>query len=198
MSLLRSYSFGSFHGYSELPKEVLNLFVKANQTPNKKIEFASEIISNGLQGRIDFTREFNLDAYEATIRKNQRLNLDAKKRKETYIDYSASGDDWSDVFRTGGMTIDAVSASAIVDVKDAFEQLMDDEELKYAIESIKSLQPVLFVEEQVDFIGAIKDALNGIPNALATVKEICDKYDVVAEQVKCILSSGYSFEECFG
>jgi len=198
MSLLRSYSFGSFHGYSELPKEVLNLFVKASQTPGKKIEFASEIISNGLQGRIDFTREFNLDAYEATIRKNQRLNLDAKKRKETYIDYSASGDDWSDVFRTGGMTIDAVSASAVVEVKDAFEQLMDDEELKYAIESIKSLQPVLFVEEQVDFIGAIKDALSGIPNALATVKEICDKYDVVAEQVKCILSSRYSFEECFG
>ena len=65
------------------------------------------------------------------------------------------------------------------------------------MKTIKSLQKDLLIEKHVDFIGLIQEALNQIPSAIASVKEICDEYPIVAEQVEIILNSGNSFEECF-
>ena len=60
--LLRSYSFGTYMGVNELPVNILNLFLPLVTQPNKQIECVSEVVSAGLQGRIDFSKEFNLDA----------------------------------------------------------------------------------------------------------------------------------------
>lgn len=195
--MLHSFSFGTISGYSELPDEVLNLFSSLVVNPEKKIEFAGEIISAGLEGRIDFSSEFNLDAYEATIRKNNKLNLNNKRKYEVFLDFGSNSDEDSEVFRQGGVKEDFASSHTVDQIKDAYEQILLDAELEYAINTIKELQPVLAVEERIDFIGAIRLALKGIPDAISKIKRICDEYDVVAEQVKVILGSGKTFDEMF-
>lgn len=196
MSTLRSYSFGKSLGVDELPVGVLNLFIGLAERPDKKIEFASEIVLSGLQGRIDLNSEFNIDAYEAAIRKNIRLGVESERKKKVYLDFS-DGDDWDEVIASGGMKSDVASIHTVEQVQDAYEQLLLDEELEYAISTIKELQPILLVEEGIDFIYAMKQALKGIPDAIEAIKNICNEYEVVAEQVHSILSSGYTFEEIF-
>ena len=46
-------------------------------------------------------------------------------------------------------------------MEDAYEELLLEEELRYAVDTIKSLQPVLMVEAKVDFITAMRQALKG-------------------------------------
>ena len=142
MSLLKSYSFGSMYGVTELPTEVLNLFTGLVYNPEKKIEFASEIISAGLQGRIDFESEFNIEAYEAAIHKNLKLGKESKRKKEMFLDFSDNSDDWEETVRSGGIKADSISASAVDKMEDAFEELLMEDELKYAVDTIKSLQPM--------------------------------------------------------
>lgn len=197
MSLLRSFSFGHISGVTELPIEVLNLFSDLCYNPDKKIEFASEIISAGLQGNIDFEHDFNIDAYEAAIRKNQKLGKEAKRKKEVFLDFTDSNDDWDETVQAGGIKADTATTRATKQMEDAYEQLLADEELKYAVETIKSLQPILLVEAKMDFKCTVKQALKGIPESIALLKKVCEDYEIVAEQVNIILNCGKPFEEIF-
>ena len=194
MSLLRSFSFGHISGVTELSNEILGLFEDLVYNPEKKIEFASEIIS---AGNIDFKHDFNIDAYESAIRKNQRLGKEAKRKKEVFLDFSDNSDDWDETVQAGGIKADTATTRATKKMEDAYEQLLADEELKYAVETIKSLQPMLLVEAKMDFMCTVKQALKGIPESVNLLKRVCDDYEVVAEQVKIILGSGKTFEEIF-
>lgn len=195
MSLLRSFSFGQFHGITELPDEVLGLFASLVTEPGKHVKYASEIISAGLQGNIDFGREFNIDAYEAAITRNQQLNTSRKRKKETFLDFT-SGDD-SDETQHGGVRVDIASLSNVAQMEDAYEQLLAEDELKYAISAIKSLQPVLMVEARMDILYTMQQALKGIPDSVKMLRQVCEDYEILGEQIKVVLSSGYSFEEMF-
>lgn len=195
-SLLRSLSFGNYHGVSELPDEVLQLFMELVENPNRQIEFASEIIDAGLQGRIDLNSSFNLGAYEATIRKNGKLNLENRKKRELYIDQS-DGDDWEDVSRSGGIKVDALQRDAVDEIADAYEKLILEDELQYAITTIKELQPILLIEEQVDLLHLLKQSLRFVPSAIEALRSLCSDYEVLAEQIKVVLESGRKFEELF-
>lgn len=198
MSVLRSYSFGSICGVNELPKEVLNLFVGLVEHPEKKIEFASEIVSAGLQGRINFDSTFNIDAYEAAIRKNQKLGVENKKKKEVFLDFGGnSSDDYDEVARQGGMKEDQVATKAVEKMEDAYEELLLEDELQYAVKTIRGLQPVLLANEKVDFLYTVRQALRGMPESRDILKRLCDEYEVVAEQIQVILGSGKSFDEIF-
>ena len=197
-NLLKSYSFGTFHGVDNIPINILGLFSELAEDPEKKIQYASEIISNGLEGRINFNRRFNIDAYEAKIRQNQGLTKSAKGKKELFLDYgSGSDDNNTEVRRKGGICLDNTNEVALMKMEDAYDKLINDDEVKYAIKTIKSLQKPLFIEEQVNFIGLLEQALNQVPDAIESIKNICQNYPVVSEQVEVILNSGYSFKECF-
>lgn len=195
--LLRSLGFGKFHGVDELPTEVLNLFMDLAKNPEKHVEFSAEIISAGLQGKIDFGREFDLCAYENRIRKNLMLNKEKRRKKELFIDFCDSGDDWDEVAASGGIKANNIDSHAVKKMEDAYEELLLEEELRYAVDTIKSLQPVLMVEAKVDFITAMRQALKGVPESINVVKRVCDEYAVVAEQVKLILDSNYEFNTLF-
>ena len=195
MSLMKSFSFGSIYGVTELPTEVLNLFLGLVENPEKKIEYASEIISAGLQGRIDFESEFNIEAYESAIRKNIMLGKENKRKKESFLDFSDSGDDWEEVSRNGGIKANTLSDAE--QMEDAFEKLIMEDELKYAVATIKSLQPILLTEAKLDFIHTMKQALKGIPESVKLLKEVCKEYEVLAEQVEIVLSSGRDFNTIF-
>lgn len=195
--MLRSFSYGSFCGVNELPDEILGLFSDLVENPEKKVEFASEIISNGLQGRIDFNREFCLDAYETTIRKNQSLGKESEKKKKVFIDYNGSSDDWDEVSIKGGIKADQINSRAVDKIQDAYEDLLTDEELKYAVETIKSLNEDLIVEESIDLIYALKQAVRGIPDAVASIQRVCENNGLISELVQTILGSGYEVSQIF-
>lgn len=197
MSLLRSYSFGQMNGVDELPEEILCLFTDLVEIPEKQIEFASEIISAAMQGNIDLEHEFNIDAYESAIRKNIRLGKEAKRKKEVFLDYTDSSDSWEETAQAGGIKADVATLQAVNKMEDAYEQIMLEDELQYAVETIKSLQPMLLIEARIDFLHTMKQALKGIPESVKILQNVCNEYEVLAEQVCTVLSSGYIFEEIF-
>jgi cell fate (sporulation/competence/biofilm development) regulator YmcA (YheA/YmcA/DUF963 family) len=197
MSLLRSYSFGQMNGVDELPEEILRLFTDLVEIPEKQIEFASEIISAAMQGNIDLEHEFNIDAYESAIRKNIRLGKEAKRKKEVFLDYTDSSDSWEETAQAGGIKADVATLQAVNKMEDAYEQIMLEDELQYAVETIKSLQPMLLIEARIDFLHTMKQALKGIPESVKILQNVCNEYEVLAEQVRTVLSSGYTFEEIF-
>ena len=184
-------------GVNELPVDVLNLFLPLTENPDKKIEFASEIISAGLQGRIDFSTEFNLDAYEATIRKNQHLLKESEKKKKSYIDFSGSSDDFDDVASKGGIKAEFESLDTIEEMKDAFEEVLLNEELDYAVSTIKSLNDDFIADYGTDLIFALKNAVRGIPQAVEEIKKICTDFSVVSELIETILTSKCEVEALF-
>lgn len=195
--LLRSFGFGTFMGVSELPVEVLNLFIPLTENPDKRIEFASEIISAGLNGKIDFTKDFNLDAYEATIKKNQRLLKENEKKKKSYIDFNGGSDDFEEVACSGGIKADFVQLDSIEEMKDAFEEVLANEELEYAVTTIKSLNAEFISDYGTDLIFALKKAVQGIPQAVEELKSICAEFSLVAELIETILSSKQEVEVLF-
>lgn len=197
MSLLRSYSFGQMNGVDELPEEILRLFTDLVEIPEKQIEFVSEIISAAMQGNIDLEHEFNIDAYESAIRKNIRLGKEAKRKKEVFLDYTDSSDSWEETAQAGGIKADVATLQAVNKMEDAYEQIMLEDELQYAVETIKSLQPMLLIEARIDFLHTMKQALKGIPESVKILQNVCNEYEVLAEQVRTVLSSGYTFEEIF-
>ena len=197
MSLLRSYSFGHVYGVSELPDDVLNLFVSLANNPSKKIEHASEIISAGLQNNINFNKEFNIDAYEATIRKNERLGKENKRKKEVFIDYSDAADDWEETSKSGGIKADIASVRNAMRMQDAYEDLIQEDTLRYAVDTIKSLRQELLIEAKIDIIKTIQQALKCIPESVQALKDVCRDYSIVAEQVEVVLSSGLEFDVLF-
>lgn len=195
--MLKSFSFGHLLGVNELPNEVLGLFVGLADNPTKQVEYSSEIISSGLSGKINFKHEFNLDAYETAIRKNLRLGNSRKRKKEVYLDCTDSNDDWENTALSGGIKADTATMRTVDKLKDAYEELLADDELKYAVDTIKDLQPILLAETKLDIVRLIGQALKGIPESIKALTDLCSNYEVVGEQIKIILSSGYSFEDVF-
>jgi hypothetical protein len=198
MSLLRSYKFGHFHGVTELPQEVLGLFTSLVDCPEKQIQYASEIISAGLQQNIRLDGSFNIDAYEAAIRKNETLGKESRRKKELFLDNSDNSDDWNETASSGGIKADVASAHAALQMKDMYEELILEDELQYAIASIKEMRNELLVDAKLDIIKTIQQALKCIPESVEAIKKVCEDYDVVAEQIQVILGSGVEFDVMFG
>ena len=194
---MRSLSFGAYCGIDELPVEVLNLFTPLVINRDKKIEFASEIISSGLQGNIDFKKDFNIDAFEASIRRNTKLTLENDKKRLSFIDFGGNSGDYSEVASNGGVREDRLNLSNVEKIKDAFEELLDDEELAYAVGSIKAMNDDIIISEQVDLIKALKSAKLGIPNAVDVLANLCGRNQVVADLVRIVLESKRELEELF-
>lgn len=194
---LRSFSFGTYMGVNELPIEVINLFLPLTENPNKKVEFASEIVKAGLQGNINFQKEFNLDAYEATIRKNQHLLKESERKKKAYFDYSGANDDYDEVISSGGIKADFIKLDSIEEMKDAFEEVLLNEELKYAVSTIKSLNDEFISDYGTDVIFALKRAVQGIPQAIEEIKHICEEFSLVSELIETILESKQKVDVLF-
>lgn len=82
-------------------------------------------------------------------------------------------------------------------LKSAYEEYEDNDELQYAIQSIKESKDDLLKVEQVDIIVAIKRAVKGVPESIDIIKKICEKYTVLAEMIQIVLSSNQPVEELF-
>ena len=198
MSLLRSYSFGFYNGCSEIPNELLShCFSSLVESPEKHTEYALDIILRGLQGSIDFTKDFNIDAYEATIRHNLKMNKEGRKKKESYISSDDCEEDWDAVAMNGGIKMDVLSARAAEHMRDAYDELIQEDALRFAVETINSLREDLLIEERMDIVVVIKQALKCIPESVKMLKRVCSEYSVLAEQIQVILESGVDLDMLF-
>lgn len=194
MGLLCSYSFGYIDGESELTEATLGLFVGLVEDPTKNIEYASEIVTAGQRRKIDVRRPFNIDAYEAGIRRNSELHKHGRRKKEVGFGPDVDLED----SEPGVLTESYVSNNLVDKMEDVYEKLLLDDELQYAVRTIQGLRSVFFVEEKCDILLVLRQALEGIPISIAKLKSICGNYADVAELIKELLGSGYSYEEMFG
>ena len=185
---LRSYSYGFHLGVAEIPEEVLQLFTQLNSGSVKQTDFASDIINAGLQGRINFNREFNLGGYETSIRRNQHYTKESSKKKQSYLDFS-SEDNFNEVASSGGIKAEQLQLDTIEEMKDAFEEVLMDEDLKYAVSTIKELNEDFISDYGTDLIFALKKAVKGTPQAVKQLKTICEEFTVVSDCIQTILSS---------
>ena len=67
--LLRSFSFNKLN----ITEKELSLFKYLIEHPNYKCDVTYEILINALEGRIDYSKEFNLVGYETIIKRNHLM-----------------------------------------------------------------------------------------------------------------------------
>lgn len=192
--MLRSFSFGLIYGVNELPENVINLFSELLQHPEINIEHASEIVEAGLKGNIG--ENFSLIAYEKGIKKKEALAKISKAKKKKNIDISLDTEQDNSVTSYFDISMTQLDMQVVktTDLLDEYEKLLNEDELEYAIKEIKGLQKDIFIKEQIDVMQGLKDALEGVPVAIRTMKELCEKYERVNELVEIILSSKIPLE----
>ena len=192
--MLRSFSFGLIYGVNELPENVINLFSELLKHPEINIEDASEIVEAGLKGNIG--ENFSLIAYEKGIKKKEALAKISKAKKKKNIDISLDTEQDNSVTSYFDISMTQLDMQVVktTDLLDEYEKLLNEDELEYAIKEIKGLQKDIFIKEQIDVMQGLKDALDGVPVAIRTMKELCEKYERVNELVEIILSSKIPLE----
>ena len=192
--MLRSFSFGLIYGVNELPENVINLFSELLKHPEINIEHASEIVEAGLKGNIG--ENFSLIAYEKGIKKKEALAKISKAKKKKNIDTSLDTEQDNSVTSYFDISMTQLDMQVVktTDLLDEYEKLLNEDELEYAIKEIKGLQKDIFIKEQIDVMQGLKDALEGVPVAIRTMKELCEKYERVNELVEIILSSKIPLE----
>lgn len=181
---LRSYSYGTFMGVSELPTDVLNLFKSLVDEKGKKISYASEIVFAALAGNIKLDDSFNIDAYISTIRKNERLCTNKKSMYESsYTLNSDFDDELLDLGYCSLHNTDNISDS------DDYTKFEDNEFLKYSVSMLKEINKDFISDYGIDLVFCIKRALGGIPSALAILKDVCKNFDNIKDMIYALLTS---------
>ena len=112
-----------------------------------------------------------------------------ERKKKSYIDFSGSNDDFDDVVNSGGVKSDFIQLDSIEEMQDAFEEVLLNEELAYAVDTIKSLNDEFISDYGTDLVFALKRAVQGIPQAVDEIKKICADFSLVSELIETILKS---------
>lgn len=182
--LLRSYSYGTFMGVSELPPDVVNLFSSLVEEKEKKISYASEIVFAALAGNIKLDDSFNIDAYTSTIRKNERLCTDKKRMYESSYTLNSDCDD-------GLLDLGYCSQHNTENISDSddYTKFEDNEFLQYSVSVLKEINKDFISDYGIDLIFCIKRALGGIPSAVDVLKDICINFDNIKDMIYALLTS---------
>lgn len=201
--LLQSISFGFCNGVSELPESVLSLFTECVENPSKQVNFASEIVTAGLEGRIYNPESFSIGAYEAAIRKYEMLKKSDRKKKFVSLDIS----DDMDSDDSGSQEISNSYVSKQMydhDMRDVYEEVIESDALRDAVASIKALNEDLILDEQLDLVCTLTQATTGeqsdpcVIRATEVLQKFCATHTAIADYIFTILSSGQRIGELFG
>ncbi len=183
---------------TNLNEDVLRLFTDMVDAPTKNVEYVQEIIDAAQQVRVNLEKDFNLAGYCYKISQNTMLKANSRKKKETFYfeDDGMDDSDWSKYSKQGGISLTeaTVRSTRFNDLAQGFEALEDDSEFLDAINTIKNLRDDFLINEGVDLIMLIKQALKYFPQAIDELKKICEDFELVGEQIKIILSSKKDIE----
>jgi len=198
MSLLRSFSFGIENGLNEIPTDVLSIFSDLSDKQRSELIYASEIVEAGMRGRLDTTRVFNLKAYTAEITKRKKMKQNETKEVYMVSDFEDEAVSSTSLYQKT-ITQEYASTHTAEKMRDAYEVLADNDELVFAVQTIKELNLELAAMSGVDLIQAMKSYIvNGIQASADIIKRVCDQYPVVGEYVYIILNCKEPFTELFG
>lgn len=194
------FSLGKDTLTDETWDEVWKLFSAMAENPDKPLDEATDILKSALQGNlkgVQFENAQDIYRYASRIKRNKYLSKNSQKnvKRKLYIDHMHESEDNTPAY--GTILESAVVAQTISRTKDAFEDIADNSELRYAVETIKDLRQEFFIEAGVDLVKLLKQALRGIPDAVLELKRVCTEYELVGEQIKVILSSGEDINTCF-
>ena len=207
---LRGISFGSVGSYTEIPPEIWGLLSEMEYLPipaeNTKygldyvnVEYVEEIIRAALNGRIALDSQFSLQSYLKKIEENKgkKALTDAQRVKHLCFDTDDSADDEYGVRDMNSVDADAVAYRNYQDMTQSFDSVVHDSDLQFAISTIKALRTDFLILYKVDIPMLMKKALAGVPQAVTTLKQLCDESKVLAEQVRVILTANVSIDDCF-
>lgn len=198
-SVLKSCSFGVMNGLKEIPPEVFALLAEMKDDPNNPVEYVEEVIMSAVRDE-KYLQGFNLKGFIRVVDARAKQKQWKKAMTELHINFSGEGEDTrsgSSRQEFGCISADKVAYDAFRAMRDSVESSLEDSELKYAIETIQSLNEEFIVSYDVNLITLLRSASAGVVQAISKLREICQKFEVVAEQVEIILSSGVPVEECF-
>lgn len=175
--LMRSFSFNN----DELTDDDLSLFEYLVENPEYKSEYSYDILKAAMEGRIDYTKDFNLKAYEKKIKKNNLIG--AYNKTKTEKSYDAPIDD----------DTNASLSDFIRDEKDLIDNLLEDDFYNEAVNYILSsgiyellVKSSIFIDLRVTLFRA----LQGIPDAVRYLKLACDTDSKLKDYVEAILIHG--------
>lgn len=190
---LKSFSFGVYKGYSDIPASVWSLFTEMGESPTKSFPYVDEILTACLEGRIATNVPFNFEGYCKAIEMNTRLACNSRAKK--VFAYTEDDNIEDDGITYGTISLNRVSL--VAKMENYFDKLEDDDELLYAVSQIRSLNETFILEYSVNILETLRNAVRGIPSAVDKLRSLCDEFSDVAEYVKVILSSGKDLDECF-
>ena len=181
--------WSAFSYTSTIPEGVQALFSDVVEK-NTTVDFAYDIVNAGMEGRIDLNRDFNLAGYCYKIKSTNEMYVKpTKQKKETFI--SADDSDYEGTAQKGGVQLNKIKK-----LEESFDEIEDNSELIYAINTIQSLQKDFLIQEGINLKVLITRAIEGVPTAIKNLKILCEDFELVGEQVKVILSSGREFSSC--
>lgn len=175
----------------EYGEECWNLFKEMTDAPENTVEYVDEILTAYQNGKINLDKEFNLRGYCYRVAENQEKKALQNAKKETFL-FDNDEDDYEEASRQGG-----VSYNRFERLDDGFEQLENDDELAYAISTIKNLRKDFLMEEGIDLVVLLQRVKEFLPQAITKMREVCSEFELIGEQVHTILESGISIEEYF-
>ena len=175
--MLKSFSFNNYN----ITDKELSLFEYLVEHPDYKCDVAYDILINALEGRIDYTRDFNLRAYEAKIKSNRLINVYNKSKIEKTYDAPISDDS------------DDSIAEFIQEPRDCINELIDKELYNEALNFILSNNYYLVNTEEylaLDLKLCLANALIGIPDAIKYIKLACDTDSKLKDYIEVLLTYG--------
>lgn len=191
MSLLHSYSF-----IKEVdPRAYLPFGYSARR--GSGIGCALEVIDAAKAGKIDLDKveeaamsgdgntdpAFNLYAYNCAVHKNREKVSYAESGRLLHI----SGIDKGAVEPYG---VPESVVTEYAEQADEYEKLMDEYEFRYAVSAINDMRLMIFIEYRMDFWRCMQQALKGIPESVALLRNLAEKAPDIGELIWIILSNG--------
>ena len=188
--MLRSYSFGIVKGTFPFKHWVI-----FDEAASSDLEYAYEIIKAVEAGRLQIKDDFNLSAYCAKVRRNQKLG----KAEEASRVLRISDTDGDSVRGEDG-DIDScgVSMSNVIKYADQIDEFLktDEEEDFYnAIDTLNRMQVDILIRYQVNFWHCMGQALRGIPEAIDLLHKLTEESPKIGELIWIVLSSGKSLSD---
>ncbi len=200
--MLRSYSFQEFD-------ERIWLLFHDMMSSSKEFDCSIEVVTAAIRGKIDLDKveselveaeingvglegrkkTFSLLAYDAKVRRNRKLAAGESAKKNLRIVELNDGEE----SQPYGVSEGVVTLCA--DKPDEYGACEDEIDLQFALRGLQDSFRDILVWCKVDVWLCMEQALKGIPESVALLKNLVQEFPYVGEYVRVILSCGKPFGE---
>lgn len=181
--VMRSFAF-----QQDIPMSVWNVFKE-----HEKIRgdlYPLEVLASVKKGDIVVGEPFNLAAYIRKVSENKSLEYSREVNRLVGIVDSVAEDSEAE-----GVTEDIVTG--YVEQVDFAEEIADKDEVRFAVNQINNMSREIMIFHKLDIKHCVKQALRGIPDSVACLKNLVVENPTIGEYLKIVLGSGVEFNTLF-